>query len=96
MSAKITDAQKWLILVIAIASVYLLYLLAPILTPFLVSAFLAYLADPAVDRLETIKFSRTLSVVFVFFLMLIIGLSFLLIVLPLFEEQIRAPLQRGA
>ena len=72
MSVNITDAQKWLILVVIIASVYLIYLLAPILTPFLISAFLAYIGDPAVDKLETIKFSRTLSVAFVFFLMAII------------------------
>lgn len=89
MSTNITDAQKWLIFVIIIASAYLVYLLTPILTPFLVSAFLAYLGDPAVDKLQTIKFSRTLSVVFVFFLMLIIGLCFLLIIVPLIEEQIR-------
>lgn len=89
MSVKITDAQKWLILVGLMATCYVLYLLAPILTPFLLSAFLAYIGDPAVDRLETIKFSRTVSVIFVFFLMLIIGLSFVLIVFPLIEEQIR-------
>ncbi len=94
MSTKITDARKWLILVVIIASGYLLFLLAPILTPFLISAFLAYLGDPAVDRLETIKFSRTISVIFVFLLMLIIGLCFLLIVFPLIEEQIRRLLVR--
>lgn len=94
MSIHVTDAQKWLILVSVIALGYLLYLLAPILTPFLISAFLAYIGDPAVDRLETIKFSRTLSVVFVFFLMLIIGLSFILVIFPLIEEQIRRLLMR--
>lgn len=94
MSIHVTDAQKWLILVTVIALGYLLYLLAPILTPFLISAFLAYIGDPAVDRLETIKFSRTLSVVFVFFLMLIIGLSFIFILFPLIEEQIRRLLMR--
>ena len=89
MSTQITDAQKWLILAVLIITGYLLYLLAPILAPFLVSAFLAYIGDPAVDRLETIKFSRTVSVIFVFFLMLIIGVCFFLIVFPLIEEQIR-------
>jgi len=89
MSVQITDAQKWLILVILIATGYLLYLLAPILTPFIISAFLAYIGDPAVDRMETKKFSRTLSVVFVFFLMSVISLCFLLVVFPLIEEQIR-------
>ncbi|MGB1800071.1 MAG: AI-2E family transporter [Gammaproteobacteria bacterium] len=94
MSIHVTDAQKWLILVTVIAIGYLLYLLAPILTPFLISAFLAYIGDPAVDRLETIKFSRTLSVVFVFFLMLIIGFCFILVIFPLIEEQIRRLLIR--
>jgi predicted PurR-regulated permease PerM len=94
MSVKITDAQKWLILAIVIASGYLLYLLSPILAPFLISAFLAYIGDPAVDRLEKIKLSRTLSVVFVFFLMTIIGLCFLLVVFPLIEEQIRRLIMR--
>lgn len=89
MSMTVTDAQKWLILVGLLAFGYLLYLLSPILTPFLISALLAYLGDPAVDRLETIKFSRTLSVIFVFFLMLLIGFCFLLIVVPLIEDQLR-------
>jgi predicted PurR-regulated permease PerM len=94
MNVQITDAQKWLILVLIMASGYLLYLLAPILTPFLISAFLAYIGDPAVDRLETIKFSRTLSVAFVFFLMVTIGLCLLFIVIPLMEDQIRRLLMR--
>lgn len=88
MSVRIPDAQKWLLLTIILACAGLVYLLSPILTPFLVSALLAYLGDPAVDRLQAIKFSRTLSVAFVFFLMLIIGTSVLLIILPLLEEQI--------
>lgn len=88
MNTQITDAQKWLIFIIILISGYLIYLLSPILTPFLISAFLAYLGDPAVDRLETIKFSRTASVVFVFFLMLIIIASFFLIVFPLIEDQV--------
>lgn len=94
MSVHVTDAQKWLILAIVIATGYLFYLLAPILTPFLISAFLAYIGDPAVDRLETIKFSRTLSVTFVFALMIIIGLCFLLVLFPLIEDQIRRLLIR--
>ncbi len=90
----ITDAQKWLILAATVASAYLLYLLAPILTPFLISAFLAYLGDPAVDKLQTIKLSRTVSVIFVFFLMLIILFCFLLIVVPLLEDQLTRLIRR--
>jgi predicted PurR-regulated permease PerM len=84
----ISDAQKWLVLISIVLCAWILYLLAPVLTPFLIAAFLAYLGDPAVDRLETIRFSRTLSVIFVFLLMSIIGLSLLLILIPLFEDQL--------
>ena len=89
MNTQTTDAQKWLILTVLIIFGYLLYLLAPILTPFLISVFLAYLGDPAVDKLETIKLSRTMSVVLVFCLMSVTGICFLLIVFPLIEEQIK-------
>ena len=34
---------------------YVLYLLTPVLTPFLISAILAYLGDPVADRLEKKK-----------------------------------------
>src|SRR3569832_749747 len=49
-----TDAQKWLVLVGAVAVAVLLYLLGPVLTPFLIGAGLAYLCDPWADRLEAI------------------------------------------
>ena len=91
---QFSDAQKWLVLSLAVLSGYLLYLLAPILTPFLIGALLAYLADPAVDKLQTIKFSRTLAVIFVFFLMLIIIGSFMLIIVPLIEGQLAGLLRR--
>jgi predicted PurR-regulated permease PerM len=84
----ISDAQKWLVLISIVLCAWILYLLAPVLTPFLIAAFLAYLGDPAVDKLETIRFSRSLSVIFVFLLMSIIGLSLLLILIPLFEDQL--------
>jgi predicted PurR-regulated permease PerM len=49
-----------------------LYVLSPILMPFAVALLLAYLGDPLVDRLETLKLPRTLAVVIVF--VVIIGL----------------------
>ena len=84
----ISDAQKWLILAITIFTGYLLYLLAPVLTPFLVSAFLAYLGDPAADKLQSMRMSRTVAVVVVFLMMTVILFCFLLVIMPLIEEQL--------
>ena len=66
----------------------LVYFLGPILTPFLVSATLAYLGDPLVDRLERLKMSRTLGVAVVF-LVLLGGLVLgLVLVVPMLEDQV--------
>ena len=67
-----TDTRSWLLLAVFVTTGVLLYLLAPVLTPFLVAALLAYISDPLVDRLETYKLSRTWAVLVVF-----IGLSLL-------------------
>ncbi len=89
-----TDAQKWLILTCVFLSAWLLYLLAPVLTPFLMAALLAYLGDPIVDRLERKKCSRTLAVVVVFAVMLFAALLLLLILLPVLQKQLSALLSR--
>jgi len=89
-----TDAQKWLLLTCVFLTAWLLYLLAPVLTPFLVAALLAYLGDPITDRLEQKKLSRSLAVVVVFGVMLVAGLLLLLILLPMLQEQLTALLRR--
>ncbi|MEM6640118.1 MAG: AI-2E family transporter [Pseudomonadota bacterium] len=66
---------------------YLTYLLAPILTPFIASALLAYVGDPLVDRLEKGRLSRTVAVM-VAFVMIFLGLASLtLLVVPLVRDQ---------
>ena len=83
-----SDAQKWLIFAAVIAFAWLLYKLAPVLTPFMVGAMLAYLGDPLADRLESMRLSRTLAVVMVFGLMLVAGLVFLIVLVPLLQAQL--------
>ncbi len=83
-----SDAQKWLVFGGTIFSGWLLYLLAPILMPFIVGALFAYLGDPLVDRLEKTRLSRTLSVVIVFGTMIMSGLILLLFILPQLERQV--------
>ena len=84
-----TQSSRWFWLTIALISAGLLYLLAPILLPFVAGALLAYLGDPLVDRLEKWKISRTLSVVVVFFAIFLIMLPILLYLVPLLESQIK-------
>lgn len=82
---------NWLVAVALIG--WLLYLLAPVLTPFVAAALLAYIGDPLADRLQRLKFPRTVAVVTVFLLtFLFLGLLVLL-VLPLIQDQVAALMQ---
>ena len=69
---------------------WMLWLLAPVLTPFVAAALLAYIGDPLADRLQKLRFPRTVAVVAVFLLtFLAIGLLVLLVV-PLIRSQVGA------
>jgi predicted PurR-regulated permease PerM len=82
---------NWLIA--AALTGWLMYLLAPVLTPFVAAALLAYIGDPLADRLQRIKFPRTIAVVSVFLLTLLsLGLLVLLVV-PLIQTQVSALLE---
>ncbi len=88
MNVKISDTQKILFLVSAVIFFYIVYILAPILTPFLVAGVFAYLGDPIVDKLEDLRFTRTASVFLVFLIFIILILSFVFIIFPLIQNQI--------
>lgn len=81
------ESNKGLWLAIFVVAAVLIYLLAPILMPFLTAAVLAYIADPLVDKLEK-KMSRTVAVSIVFVTLSSIAIILLLILLPLLEKQI--------
>lgn len=66
----------------------LLYLLAPVLTPFFIAALLAYLGDPLVDRLEAYKFGRTLAVSIVFSIIFLVIALVLVFLVPMLESQV--------
>ncbi len=84
----LTDTQKWLLLAGFVVSAMLLYLLGPVLTPFLVGAGLAYLGDPLVDRLEAKGLPRTPAVVVVFSVMLAVLASAFVVLVPLLQQQV--------
>ena len=79
---------NWLIAVAL--SGWLLYLLAPVLTPFVAAALLAYIGDPLADRLQRFKLPRTLAVVAVFLLTFTVLVLLVVLVGPLIRTQVSA------
>lgn len=95
----ITESRSWLLLALLAVAGWLVYLLAPVITPFAISAVLAYFGDPLVDRLEKVslwrwKIGRTLAVIIVFILMLSLLTLILLILVPLLIDQVRLLVER--
>ncbi|MBL0121335.1 MAG: AI-2E family transporter [Betaproteobacteria bacterium] len=66
----------------------LLWVLSPILAPFLAAAILAYIFDPLVSKLERRGMSRAIGTGIAVMLLLLAVLLLLLIVLPLFYKEI--------
>ena len=93
------ESGRWFLLALLLLLGWLLYRLAPVITPFAVSAGLAYLGDPLVDRLERLRvkrwhLNRTGAVVIVFVLMSLALALLLLIVIPLLADQVRHLVER--
>ena len=84
----LTESRKWMALAILLLVGWLFYLLAPVLSPFIMGAVLAYLGDPLVDRLEARKVPRTLGVVIVFVIFTTLAVVSLLMLIPLVEKQL--------
>ena len=91
--ARFLRQLKWLAM--GAVAVWLVWMLAPILTPFVLGALLGWLGDPLVDRLQRRGHSRNLAVGVVFGLMVMVVLLALLILVPLLERQISTLIQAG-
>ncbi len=83
---KTENRSSWLI-AIALTG-WLLYLLAPVLTPFVAAALLAYIGDPLADRLQRLRMPRTIAVICVFLLTFVFVGLLVMLVLPLVRTQI--------
>ena len=68
--------------------VWVVWLLAPILSPFVFAALLGWLGDPMVDRLEARRFSRNTAVILVFSVMTLLLAIAAVLLVPLLEQQI--------
>lgn len=89
-----TQSSSWFALALLVLAGWLLYQLAPVITPFAVAAGLAYLSDPLVDRLEhwgmgRWKMGRTLAVTLVFTLLVAVFVLALLVIIPMLVRQTR-------
>ncbi|MDO5610803.1 MAG: AI-2E family transporter [Pseudomonadota bacterium] len=73
---------------IALGILWLISLLSPILTPFVVAALLGWLGDPLVDRIEARGYSRIVAVIAVYLAMSLIVLVVILLLVPLIIRQI--------
>ena len=91
---RLTSAQRHTLSWLALAAVALalVWLLGPVLTPFLIGAVLAYALHPLVQRMVARGVPRVLSVVVVEVLAIVVALAVLLLIVPILSKQ--APLLR--
>ena len=81
-------AQTLLWAGVAIVLLWVLYLLGPVLTPFLAGAILAYILNPGVEWLTRHKWPRSVAAMVVILLTILAGILLVLILVPLFSKQV--------
>lgn len=77
----------WILAGIAAVALFV-YLLGPVLTPFMLGAILAYLGSPVVGRLERWRVPRTLGVTIVFAVFFGVAAGALFFIIPPLESQL--------
>ncbi len=85
----LSNPLLWGWVAIGAVLLWLVWLLSPILAPFLFAAILAYVLDPVVEKLSRRRVPRTLAVVLVLLLVLLLLVGLALVVLPLFYKELR-------
>lgn len=81
-------ARRWQWALIGLIVGVVMWLLAPILTPFVFAAMLGWLGDPTVDRLQRRGWKRQSAVTLVFCLMALSLLVALVLLVPMLERQL--------
>lgn len=85
-----TAAQRqtlaWFVL--ALVAALLVWLLAPVLTPFLFAAVLAYVLHPLVERLAGLRVPRLVAVTLVEVAAIVVALTMLLLIVPILSRQL--------
>ena len=85
-------ALQWFAIAALLA--WLIYLLAPILTPFVAAGVLAYICAPLVNRLAGWKWPRTLAVLTVMVVLFGLLLLLMLLLLPMLQQEIQTFMTR--
>ncbi len=85
------NVNKWIAVVVGLG---LVYLLSPILTPFILGALLAYLGDPMVSLLARYKVPRFIGVICVFLLVLLVIAAAIFFLLPLIQRQLMVLMEK--
>lgn len=93
MTQNMARNRYWIWLLPLVGAALFVYLLGPVLTPFVIGAGLAYLGDPLADRLEAMKLSRTAAVVVVFAALALVFAGLMLLLFPLLQQQIATLIQ---
>ena len=88
MTPQIT--LRWQLLVLGLVISVVIWLLAPVLTPFVAAAMFAYLFDPLATWLQRRGLDRTLAVTIVFVALTLLLIVVLLLLIPYLERQIAA------
>src|SRR5579883_3432826 len=81
-------ANSSLVIILGLIACGLIYLLSPILTPFLVAALIAYLGDPLVSKFSRLGLPHLLSAILVFTLLFGAIIFGIILIVPLIEKQI--------
>lgn len=93
-SKRSADLQYLWWLALATVAAALIYLLSPILTPFLLAGILAYICDPLVTRMLAKKIPRTVGTILVMILLTGVFVVLTLIMVPLIEKEIGLFMER--
>jgi predicted PurR-regulated permease PerM len=88
MNLSSTQRRSFTWLALGLAALALLWLLAPVLTPFLVGAVLAYALHPAVERLAARRVPRVLSVLVVEVTVIVVLVAVALLIVPILAKEV--------
>lgn len=87
MAQDNNNRTLWIGIAVAVFVLLFLYLARHVAIPFIVAFALAYLLDPIVDKMETWKISRTVSVVFLLLVFFSICLGAGILLFPILQLQ---------